>query len=466
VSIADRFEGVPGERRVTGERPRFFDPDWTPRPEDGAGLLDEIERFLGRFVAFPDEHALVAVTLWAAHSHVLQAFDSTPRLALLSPEPGSGKTRVLEVLDLLCPRPVMSMNATPAYLFRKVAEPAGAPTILYDEIDTVFGPRAKEHEDLRGLLNAGHRRGATAGRCVVKGKTIETEELPAYAAAAMAGLDDLPDTLRSRAVVIRMRKKAPHEVIEPYRHRIHEGTGHALRDRLARWTAAVEEELSDTYPDMPEGVEDRDADVWEALLAIADAAGGDWPKRARVAAVALVAAARETETQSLGIRLLADLRTVFERSGEDKLATDAILKSLTDMDEAPWGDIRGKELNARGLARRLGKYGVKPKTVRIGDATPKGYERADLLDAWIRYLPDSPTNAHTSSSKKSDSKEERGREGSASEGTDEAADEDFSLFAQGAATSATGATADDPPLSPLGRALAAEPRRTNVTGGR
>ena len=86
--------------------------------------------------------------------------------------------------ETVVPHPVEAINTTPAYLFRKVSDPAGLPTILYDKIDTLFGPRAKEHEEIRGIINAGHRRGAMAGRCVVKGKIVMTEELPAYCAVA------------------------------------------------------------------------------------------------------------------------------------------------------------------------------------------------------------------------------------------------------------------------------------------
>jgi hypothetical protein len=93
----------------------------------------------------------------------------------------------MEVTELLVPNPVSAVNVSPAYLFRKVGSQEGA-TILFDEIDTVFGPKAKENEEIRGLLNAGHRRGAVAGRCVVHGKTVMTEEIPAYAAVALAGL--------------------------------------------------------------------------------------------------------------------------------------------------------------------------------------------------------------------------------------------------------------------------------------
>jgi hypothetical protein len=351
-------------------------------PLDGAAILDGVEAFLVRFVAYPSEHARIAHVLWIAHTHAMDRWESTPRIAFLSPEPGSGKSRALEVSELLVPRPVHAVNTTPAYLFRKVADPDGRPTILYDEIDTVFGPRAKDNEDIRGLLNAGHRKGAVAGRCVVKGATVMTEELEAYCAVALAGLDDLPDTLMTRSVVVRMRRRAPNEIVEPFRLRLHRSSGEALGAALAEWATTIP---AGEWPDMPAGVEDRAADCWEPLLSIADAAGGDWPSRARCAAVTLVTAAKAGHP-SIGIRLLEDLRTVF--NGREHVFTEEIVNSLVEMELAPWGDIRGKALDARSLARRLDKYQVKPRTIRVRDRTGKGYHRADLLDVWSRYVSD------------------------------------------------------------------------------
>src|SRR6195952_1410184 len=142
-------------------------------------VLNDVEEVLGRFVAYPSDAARYAHVLWIAHTWFMDEWDSTPRIAFLSPEPGSGKSRALEVTEPLVPRPVHAVNTKPAYLFRKVSDEAGAPTILYDEIDTVFGPRAKDNEEIRGMLNAGHRKGAVSGRCVVRGKIVDTEELPA-----------------------------------------------------------------------------------------------------------------------------------------------------------------------------------------------------------------------------------------------------------------------------------------------
>ena len=361
----------------------------------GAALLDDVEAFLGRFVVYPTDDARVAHTLWIGHCWFMDQWDSTPRIAFLSPEPGSGKSRALEVTEPLVPRPVHAVNTTPAYLFRKVSDPDGAPTLLYDEIDTVFGPKAKDNEDVRGMLNAGHRKGATAGRCVVRGNTVMTEELPAYCAVALAGLDDLPDTIMTRSVVIRMRRRAPSEQVEPWRMRLNGPEGQQLGNRLRAWSHGARRAV--TWPEMPAGIEDRNADVWEALLAVADLAGGEWPERARVSAVSLVTSSAD-RGRSLGLLLLRDLREIFEVS--ERLSTETILDRLHALDEAPWGDLHGKPLDARGLSRRLSKYGIGPKVLRDGDRTIRGYEAAELADPWERYLepalpPQEPVTSET-----------------------------------------------------------------------
>ncbi|WP_017583875.1 DUF3631 domain-containing protein [Nocardiopsis valliformis] len=361
--------------------------------QEGAQLLDEVEAFLRRFVAFPSEAAAVATTLWAAHAHLLDGFDSTPRLAFLSPEPGSGKTRALEIIETLVPNPMLAVNATPAALFRAIGDTEHAPTVLFDEIDTVFGPKAKDNEDLRGLINAGHRRSGVAYRCVGDGSSQAVVAFKCYAAIALGGLGELPDTVLTRSVIIRMRRRAPHEKVAPYRARLNEPEGHALRARLTSWAKTVADVVRETFPDMPEGINDRPADVWEPLLAVADAAGGQWPERARAACVELVAGSTDPTKVSLGVRLLDDLRAVFTRAGQDKLPSGVIIEQLAELDDAPWAELGGKGLDSRGLARLLKPYTtaegepIKPRTVRTPTGTPKGYHAADLADAWARYLP-------------------------------------------------------------------------------
>ncbi len=349
---------------------------------DGALLLDQVETFLARFVAYPSEAACIAHTLWIAHTWLMDRWDSTPRIAFLSPEPGSGKSRCLEVTEPLVPRAVHAINTSPAYLFRKVSDEAGPPTILYDEIDTVFGPKAKDNEDIRGMLNAGHRKGASAGRCVVRGNVVSTEELPAYCAVALAGLNDLPDTIMTRSIIVRMRRRAPGEHVEPWRFRINGPQAEPIAEALASWTTSLPDPLP--WPVMPAEIQDRDADIWESLLVVADAAGGEWPARSRAAAIELVRGSKDS-TPSFGVMLLADLARVFIEAKAGQLTTQAVLDALYKLEESPWADLRGKALDARGLSRRLGVYGVKPSQMRIAGDKVRGYRSTDLIDPLRRY---------------------------------------------------------------------------------
>lgn len=290
-----------------------------------------------------------------------------------------------------------AVNLTAAAIFRKIGGDR-PPTLLMDEADTYLGPRvADRHEEIRALVNAGHRRGAVAYRCVGEPAKMVVQEFPAFAAVALAGIGDLPDTIIDRSIVIRMKRRAPSEPVQGFRQRDAQPLLATLRARLEAWTEARAVELRAARPEMPDGIVDRAADVWEPLIAIAEAAGGDWPERAREAAVELNAARRRSDP-SLGVQLLTDIRHIFETRRIDRISSEDLIGALCDLDESPWGDLRGKPIDARGVARRLRKFDVSPHVVRIGDQTPRGYERTDLHDAWLRYLPallppDSATSA-------------------------------------------------------------------------
>jgi hypothetical protein len=213
-------------------------------------------------------------------------------------------------------------------------------------------------------------------------------EFPVFAATALAAIGNLPETIESRSIIIPMRRRAPDEEVAAFRRRKVEAEAHGLRDALAEWAVIHTEALTEVEPEMPTGIEDRAADIWEPLIAIADLAGGTWPKRARAAALEVVAG-RIDEDLSVGVRLLIDIRTVlqsFERISSAGLATQ-----LNELEESTWGGWHdGKGLNQRDLAGRLKLYKIASKDVRMPDNTvKKGYEREDFSDAWARYLRDS-----------------------------------------------------------------------------
>jgi hypothetical protein len=358
---------------------------------DGAGLLGELRAALTRYVVFPSAQAADAVTLWTAATHAQPAWEHAPRLAVVSPLKRCGKSRLLDVVAETCHAPLITINATIAAVVRSIG--ADPPTLLVDEADTLWGTRkqADANEDLRGLLNAGHQRNRPMLRWDVTSRTLD--QLDTFAMALLAAIGELPDTIMDRAVVVRMRRRAPGEQVDPYRTRRDAPPLHDLREQLATWARAHLRELQQATPAMP--LEDRAADTWEPLIAIADLAGGDWPARARDAAATMTQAeAQQEEDTAASVRLLADLRQVFQAAEAEALYTSSILEALHQLEDAPWADWYGHPLTTRELAKLLRPYQVESKNVREhGGAPRKGYARADLHDAWVRYVPLHPLQA-------------------------------------------------------------------------
>lgn len=300
-------------------------------PVDAAELLDELVFLLVDYVAFPTLAPVEAVALWVLHTYIYQQFETSPYLAITSAERRSGKTRLLDVLELLVAKPWRVISPTEAVLYRKVER--DAPTILFDETDTVFGPKAgSNYEGIRALLNAGRRRGTKVPRCVGEGSKMALHEFEVYFPKALAGIGELPDTVADRSIPIRMRRRRPGERVERFRMRDVREATKELRAKLAQW--GEDAQLDRSTPFIPPELNDRAADSWEPLLAIGESAGERWAANAREAALAL-SGDEVAEEDSLGVRLLADCRAVFDSCGDDSLATDALIARLVEREEAP-----------------------------------------------------------------------------------------------------------------------------------
>ncbi|WP_277439210.1 DUF3631 domain-containing protein [Streptomyces sp. SPB162] len=352
---------------------------------EGAALLDELRAAVGRYVVLPSEEALAAVTLWVAASHIQPALQHAPRLAVVGPTKGCGKSRVLDVLHETVHQPMMTVNTSPAVVFRVIGK--NPPTLLVDEADTIFGPKAGDKEDLRGLLNAGHQRNRPAWR--ISGPEHKPTAFPTFAMAALAGIGDLPDTIMDRAVVLRMQKRKPGERITPFRSRYSVPELNAMRDRLAAWLTPLRGAAAALVPQMP--VEDRAADTWEPLIIVADLAGGHWPTQARAACLAMTGNEVVQDAQTtLKTRLLRDIRRVFEQEGNKQaLRSQDLLAALIQDAEAPWSEYGTKGLNAYHLANMLRDFGISPANHRFENGRQaKAYTRNQFLDAWARYCPD------------------------------------------------------------------------------
>ena len=348
--------------------------------------LARIEQFLRRYVVFSRPETIVAVALWIAHTHAIERADATPYLAVSSPEKQSGKTRLLECLQLLahdCSG--IAITPTASTIYRSLEAAPGA-TLLLDELDAVFRDRSDRYEEVRAVINAGHRRGATVPRSVPGPKNSwGVKQFPVFGPKALAGIGKLPDTVTDRAIPVRMLKRKRSEPITKFRQRTAAGEAASIVVGLVAALAAQPPALE---ADLPSELPDRAADAWEPLLAIADAAGGIWPVRARRAAVILHASREQDD--SLGLRLLSDARLVFDARGVERIFTADLITALQADEEGPWASERSP-LTPHRLARLLHPFEIASKQLRIGPASLKGYEREAFVDRWERYLPNPPS---------------------------------------------------------------------------
>jgi hypothetical protein len=370
--------------RVEGNGPK---PGEAP---SGVELLVNLIAFIRRFVALSEAQALL-IAMWIIHTHALDAADTTAYLNIHSAEKRSGKTRLLETLDLLVARPWFTGRVTSAVLVRKVA--AETPALLLDESDAAFKGDREYAETLRGVLNAGFRRGGVASLCVGQGANLTYKDFPVFCPKAIAGLGTLPDTVSDRSIPIVLQRRRPTEQVERFRLRRVGPEALPLQKAAAAWAEAHLEALAEAEPELPEELDDRAQDIIEPLLAIANEAGGEWPVRTRKAAVALLTGEHREEAESLGVRLLRDCRTAFDERGEDRLATGKLLERLRAPEDAPWRSLQGAPLDATRLARMLKPYDIRPRKIREGEDTFRGYLRVWFEDAWARYLPTAHENA-------------------------------------------------------------------------
>jgi Protein of unknown function (DUF3631) len=218
------------------------------------------------------------------------------------------------------------------------------------------------------------------------GEDHEPRLFSTWGAKAIAPIGKLPPTLEDRSILISMKRRAPGEVVDPFRSSACQAAAEPLRRKARRWATDNVFILKANDPVVPAELNDRAADNWRPLISIASVVGGQWPKHAREAAKALSADADEAET-SVGVMLLSDLQDLFRESEGEPLPTEHILAELSKLDERPWGEWKkGKPMTAISLARVLKPFGIRPKGIRIGEKTPKGYNFENCLDAFRRYI--------------------------------------------------------------------------------
>lgn len=375
LSVSDVRAAIKERERERETREAADDllADVEPWPDEvaGADLLDELADAAQRYIVLSD-HVDVAMALWTVHSYGHDAAEHSPILAFSSPDKRCGKTTALNFLAQVARRPLPSANITAAALFR--ATEKFQPTLLIDEADTFL----RQSDELRGILNSGH---AKASAYVIRtvGDDYEPRQFRTWAPKAIALIGNMPATLADRSILVPMRRKRETETVE----RLRSGNPDLLElaRRCARWVADTG---LNADPELPAGLNDRAADNWRPLLAIADAVGGPWPEYARKAAAVLSGG---VEDESARTQLLTDFRVLFRE--RDRWPSADVVARLVDMEDRPWPEWKhGKPITTRQVARLLADYDIKPRVLRLGTGTARGYQRDQFEDAFSRYLPD------------------------------------------------------------------------------
>ncbi len=378
TAVLDRVVAAArGDRDGHGRGQATILPAHEPWPEPVAldAILYALARTVRRHVILSAE-AADCIALWAAHTWVYQSFEYTPRLSIGSPARRCGKSTLLDLLATVCRKPLRADSISAASTFR-IIEDLSPLTLLLDETDTFL----RENEELRGVVNSGcHREGA-----VIRTEEINGEHkarcFRTFAPAGLAGIGDLPATIEDRAVPVSLQRKAATEMVTKMRAPGARARLHDIGRRLARWAGDDAANL-DTDPPIPDALGDREGDISVVLISIADAAGGDWPVRARRALLAAFGKRQDGEGNAeTGALLLGDIRAIFKETGSHRIGSARLCNKLGEMEERPWPEWRvGKPITPAQLAKLLRPFGVRPQNQKVSgtEQVEKGYQKVSL----------------------------------------------------------------------------------------
>lgn len=369
-------------------------PPPTKYDEPDAKMLDSIVAFLRRYLVC-DDYQLNLLALWIVHTYCFHEFPTTAYLDIRSPESQCGKTRCLELLNILCDVPWLVTSAATVTLKRRLLhqrsfeelqtrsdkENVFPPpyAVLLDNCHHILG--SSERQPLLAMLTSGARQTALYA-C---GDT----EYCLFGPKAFAGNGHLPRSLAEHCIPIVMRRKRPAESVSRFNpDAVSKAAADLLdwlktvRDNATRFAAKANE----TPQALPPNLTARQQDCAEPLLHIADAIGGNWPQRARNAIVA----AFKLSQDSAPVQALSDVRAWFYlKNNPEYLFTRDLLPLLTSMDYRPWGSWTNK--SGRKLGKLLFTFGIFSRSLKFEENGKekkiKGYVLKDFKDAWERYLP-------------------------------------------------------------------------------
>jgi putative DNA primase/helicase len=370
------------ETRVEEERERIRSGKVEPWPEpvETRALLESVSTQIQRFIIFHQPEAATVIALWTCFAWVHDVAEYSPILAIQAADSEAGKTNTCRAIALLTPRSHMIVNPTGPSFYRYIDR--FNPTMVVDDADRLLARR----DDLAEIINASWSRGACVDRTDPNTGRVVSYNI--FCPKVLNGIDLMPHlrpATRTRCITIQMWRKLPHEQITDFREAADDEGFPTLRSKLSRWATDNMPTLKKAKPKLPKGYTNRLADNFTLLLAIAELAGGDWPKRARAAALKF---APSDDDASYGVRLLAIMRKLFAKHGR-QLTSDQAVKLLAATEEPDWIDYRGqgRAITKHEVAALLRPFGIRPKHFRHRGQPTRGYEANQFKMAFTHYLP-------------------------------------------------------------------------------
>jgi len=349
--------------------------------------VGEVADFIGRFVVVPPEDRLV-VASWVIASHMMDSWDRFPHLAITSPEKRCGKTRFLQLLELLVPNPVNSSNISPASIYRLIE--ANRPTLLLDEAQSLSRRGSESSETIREIFCAGIDQKSQTMR--VGGPSHEVQKFSIYSPKIVALIGSLDGVLADRCIQVGLVRKTSQDNVERFRSRIVEPLGIELRERITEWVKENQSEVQKQYDHLEpfENLEnDRMAELLLPMQAVVTVCCPECLPVLEQYATNKEAQEYEQERLSPGVLMLQACHEVFHRRGPDKplpfVSTASLIDALVKREEEPWANYRfGKPITPESLGHLLRPYGIHSE--REGRTSPRGYRIESFLPVWGRYL--------------------------------------------------------------------------------
>lgn len=363
-----------------------------PNPVDPAELIETMRSQYRSFMYFtnPDTDSL-KLAIWTIATWFVEYLSYSPYVMITAPEGGCGKSQLLDMLSYGSYRAKVASDISTSALYRGIE--AYHYTVFIDEADSFL----KGQDNLQGALKAGIRRNAVTTRTEkLANGTYREKDFRVFGFKAVAGISarGISDLLTSRSIIVKLGLKPKKVILKRLDDRL--PIWQENKSKCARLAQDYGEWISNYRPEIPLDLSNRQADVWESLIAIADltdkVSGTNYGEQVRNIALEGI----KDKVDSIGQELLRDIRDIFREIREEDQARgvsstvyissyDLTIKLTVDP-TLRWAEYGHKGLTAHTLGKMLSEYGIKSFQKKINGKNLKCYCLKDFEAVFDTYL--------------------------------------------------------------------------------